>query len=402
MGVLLVKNNLTAVDAIHYRLSKRLTEEPQRIAEARSNGIKVVGYFCPYVPEELILAAGMIPIRLAFGGEATVATAGESCLKSYSCPYARSCIGYRIEGNNEYYKLVDALCVAQTCENMQQVAEYWQKLYGIPVFTIGLPHTHDAYRSRPQALKYFKNELALLRQRLAELASKSISTNDIEKAIRLCNAVREAQRQLFEYTKEDDSNIEWYDTIDIVQTGYVLDRCYYLDELRKLIKDLAKLPRQTNNDKRVRLMIAGSVLGTGDRKLMDIVREAGGNVVADVVCTGTVFARKNVNVFGIVGSPIDALAERYLYNIPCPCMTDLTKRLNRMAKIARDYKVSGAIYYSLKYCDTWRSEFNPIKDYLGKELAVPTLLIESDYSSSDIGSIRTKVEAFIEMLGVTK
>jgi benzoyl-CoA reductase/2-hydroxyglutaryl-CoA dehydratase subunit BcrC/BadD/HgdB len=80
-------------------------------------------------------------------------------------------------------------------------------------------------------------------------------------------------------------------------------------------------------------------------------------------------------------------------------MTDLDKRLGRMAKIARDYHVAGMVYYSLKYCDTWRSEYQTIKDHLFNELSIPSLLIESDYSASDVGTIRTKVEAFVELLG---
>ena len=86
-------------------LERKLAEEPRRIAEAKEKGTKVVGYFCPHVPEELILAAGMIPLRLAFGGELAPASAGEEFLKPYSCPYARCCLGYRLEGKNEYYQL---------------------------------------------------------------------------------------------------------------------------------------------------------------------------------------------------------------------------------------------------------------------------------------------------------
>jgi benzoyl-CoA reductase/2-hydroxyglutaryl-CoA dehydratase subunit BcrC/BadD/HgdB len=80
-------------------------------------------------------------------------------------------------------------------------------------------------------------------------------------------------------------------------------------------------------------------------------------------------------------------------------MTDLPKKLNRIVKIARDYRVHGLIYYNLKYCDTWRAEFKSIKDTLYRELSVPTLLIETDYSPSDVGTIRTEIEAFIKKIG---
>ncbi len=385
-------------DSVIRRLENRLSEEPQRIAEAKKNGAKVIGYFCPYVPEEIILAAGMIPIRLAFGGELEPATAGEEFLKSYSCPYARCCLGYKLEGKNEYFNMLDAICVAQTCENMKRVSEYYEKYLGIPVFSIGMPHTHEASRSRPQALEYFKKELELFRQRLGDFAGKPIKGSAIRNSIKLSNSIREKLRLLFEYPREPSSPIEWRDAIRITQAGFVLEHNDYLSELDNLTQELEKKPPSGVKDNRVRLMITGSVLAVGDHKILDIVNESGGNIVADAVCTGSMFARKNVTIFGIMGNPIDALAERYLYNIPCPCMTDLDKRLSRIAKIARDYNVSGIIYYNLKYCDSWRAEFPIIKNYLNDKLKVPSLLLESEYSSSDVGVIKTKAEAFIEML----
>jgi benzoyl-CoA reductase/2-hydroxyglutaryl-CoA dehydratase subunit BcrC/BadD/HgdB len=381
------------------RLDKRLCEEPGRIAQAKKNGVKVVGYFCPHVPEELILAAGMIPLRLAFGGDSAIAAVGEEYLKPYSCPYARSCLGYRLDGKNEYYNMVDAVCVAQTCENIKLVQEYWEKYFGIPVFSLGLPHTHDACRSRPQALEYFKQEVELLRKKLGQFAGKPIGNNDIRQAIALCNGIREKLHIFYDYPRELSTPIDWYEVLRITQAGYLIDRRDYLAELKTIETELARMKTKETKDDRPRLMIAGSIIGIGDYKVLDIIGAAGGNIVADSVCTGSMFARKNVTIFGIMGSPIDALAERYLYNLPCPCMTDLDKRINRLAKIARDYRVAGLVYYNLKYCDTWRSEFQIIKNFLYKELKVPCLLVESDYSPSDVGIIRTKVEAFIEMLG---
>ncbi len=381
-------------------LTKRLEEEPARITEAKKGGTKVVGYFCAHVPEELIIAAGMLPVRLAFGGESEPAQAGEQFLKSYSCPYARSCLGYKVEKTNFYYNAVDAVCVAHTCDCMRRIGEYWERYFGIPVFTFGVTHTHDRFRSRPQAIAYFRNELELLRKRLGEFSGKEIKNSQIRKAIALCNSIREKLRALFEYPKEYSSPIEWCDVLRITHAGFLMNRLDYLRELKKIDKDLQQQRlRKIPFDKRIRIMVCGSVIGIGDYKVLDIIKQASGNIVADNVCTGSMFSRKNVTVYGVMGNPIEALAERYLYNVPCPFMTDLSKRLNRITKIARDYKVHGLIFYNLKYCDTWRAELGFIKETLYKELAVPTLLIEGEYSSADVGIIRTKVEAFIEMIG---
>ena len=381
-------------------LEELANETPRRITEAKKNGVKVVGYFCPHVPEEIILAGGMLPIRLAFGGDVSAAAAGEEYLKPYSCPYARCCLGYRLEDKNPYYHMIDALCVAQTCDNLKLVQEYWQKYFNIPVFKLGLPHTHDAFRTRPHALEYFKHEIEHLRRELGEFSGKPIRDGDVRKAISLCNKIREKLHILYEYPREETTPIKWREVLNITQAGYLVDRGDFLSELTNIQVQTSNSSRRLETDgSHPRLMISGSIIGIGDNKILDIIETAGGNIIADAVCTGSMFARKNVTIFGIMGNPIEAIAERYLYNIPCPCMTDLDKRLGRMVKIARDYRVNGVIYYSLKYCDTWRSEFQLIKDRLFDELAIPSLLIESDYSPSDVGTIRTKVEAFIELLG---
>jgi benzoyl-CoA reductase/2-hydroxyglutaryl-CoA dehydratase subunit BcrC/BadD/HgdB len=379
-------------------LDRQLAETPARLRQARKDGAKVVGYFCPHVPEELILAGGMIPLRLTFGGEAAPATAGEEYLKPYSCPYARSCVGYRLEGKNEYYQVVDALCVAQTCENLKLVQAYWEEYFNVPVFSLGIPHTHDAFRSRPQALEYFKNEIELLRRKLGDFGGRPIRDADLRRAISLCNKIREKLHILYAWPMEPATPVSWDEILAITQAGYLIDRRIYLDELAAIETWLTGRQPRPGGDK-PRLMIAGSIVATGDTKLLDLIKAAGGNIVADSICTGSMFARKSVTIYGIMGSPVEALAERYLYNIPCPCMTDLDKRLNRMLKIARDYRVAGLIYYSLKYCDSWRAEFQVIKEHLYSEVGIPSLLIESDYAPSDVGTIQTKVEAFIEMLG---
>jgi len=386
-------------DGLVSSLTKRLEEEPARIAEAKKSGKKVLGYFCPYAPEEIIIAAGMIPVRLAFGGELEPKSSGEQFLKSHTCPYALSCLGYKAESKNFYYNAVDAICVAYTCDNMKRNQEYWERYFGKPVFTLGVPHTHDRFRSRPQAIKYFKNELELLRSKLGEFSGREIKNGDIRKAIVLCNSIREKLRKLFEYPLNGQSSVKWIDVLKISHAGFLMDRDDYLSELKNIEKDLSgKRPEATPDDKKIRLVICGSIIGIGDYNVLDIINQAGGNIIADNVCTGAMFYRKNATIFGIMGDPIDALAERYLYNVPCPCMMDLAKRLSRIIKVARDSKAQGVIYYNLKYCDPWRAEFGFIKENLRNELNIPTLLIETEYSPADVGTTRTKIEAFIEMI----
>jgi benzoyl-CoA reductase/2-hydroxyglutaryl-CoA dehydratase subunit BcrC/BadD/HgdB len=380
-------------------LNERLTREPSRLTEAKKRGQKIIGYFCPYVPEELILAGGMLPLRLAFGGELEPASAGEEYLKPYSCPCTRSCVGYQLTEDNEYHQLVDAFCIAQTCENIKHVQEYIEYQFHKPVIKLGLSHVHDASRARPHALDYYRDELGLFRQRLSELAGRRISRRDINREIKRSNLTREILRTFFECSRADRPVLPWYDAFRILQAGFLMNRRDYYEEVKAIQHSLPSQRVSTGRRAGIRLLIIGSLIGIGDLKVLDIIQSVGGEIVADAVCTGSSSVRKDVMLSGIFGDPLDALAERYLYNVPCPCMIDMDRRKKRAAAIVKDYRVAGVIYYSLKYCDTWRSEFKTIKEYVLQETGVPSLLVESNYSPSDIGITRTKIEAFLEMVG---
>jgi len=388
------------MDGLLDSINNGLKEEPQKIAEARKKGQKVVGYFCPQVPEELILAAGMLPLRLAFGGKAEAASAGEHYLGPGRCPLTSSMLGYGALSSNHYFDAVDAVCIAYTSEGMPMVQANWEKYFKVPVFPLGVLRTVDRMRTRPQATEYFRKELELLRKRLGEFSGKRVTDGDIRRATALANLIREELRSLYEYPRSDRSPIEWRQALQIAQAGFLMERNRFLEELVKINGELRQ--RKSEDlplDQRSRLMVVGDQIGIGDTKLMDAIKRAGGNIVTDCLCTGSMLLRKRVPVFGLVEHPVDTLVERYLYNVPCPSMTDLPRRLDYMLKTAREFKVHGAILYSLEHCGAARSEYKAIKDTLYRELLIPTLLIETDYSMLDADDIRTEVEAFIDILG---
>jgi benzoyl-CoA reductase/2-hydroxyglutaryl-CoA dehydratase subunit BcrC/BadD/HgdB len=387
-------------NSLLHSLNIRLAEQPQKISEARKNGKKVVGYFCPYGAEELILAADLIPLRLAFGGDIESVSSGREFLKSHSCPYVCSTLGYKKLSTNNYFNSLDGVCIPQTYDSMKILGDYLQKYFKLPVFSLGIPRTHNKFRSKPHAIEYFKNELDLLKMRLGDFSGKRVTDLKVRRTINLCNRIREKLLFLYEFPQTRQSPIEWRQILKITQAGFLMDRIEFLKELEKIegavkTKVLENIP----DDNRPRLMIVGSLVGIGDKKLLDIIEEMGGNIVADNICTGSKFMRKKVPTFGILGKPIDILAERYLYNVPCPFMIDKSRKLSRIVKIAKDYRVHGIIYYSLRSNETWRSEFKNIKDTLYSNLAIPTLLIETDYSSADKEEMGMKIESFLRLVG---
>lgn len=376
-------------------LLELLKERPESLKRSKEHGTKIVGYFCAYIPEELITAAGMIPLRLVSECTSEAMQAGEQYLKSYSCPYVRVCIGNKVK-NNPYFELLDAICIAGTCDGMKNLQEYWKKYFRIPVFTVGVPQTSNRFRTRQQAIDYFKGELQELKKNLEEVSGKEITTRQLRESIRFHNLIRGKMRRLYDYPNQEPSLISWHDVFKISHAGFLVDRTQFLQEITRIAKELKRTPDiEKKTDQRTRLMLYGSVMTFDDTKVIDLVDKAGAKLVTDALCTGSRFWRKDV---ALDGPLIDGLVERYLHNIPCPNMTDLAMRLNYVIAKARESKAEGLIYYNLKSCDTIRSEARIFEEALEKELKMPMLLIETEYSRADIGTTRTKVEAFLEML----
>lgn len=376
-------------------LMEMMKERLASLNRSKENGSKVVGYFCSYIPEELIAAAGMIPLRLVSGSSSEAMHAGEQYVKPYSCPYVRSCIGNKANGD-PYYELLDAVCVACTCDGMKNLQEYWKRYFNIPVYTVGVPQTSNRFRTRQQAIDYFTGELKELKKNLEELSGKKITDRRLRESIRFYNLIRSRMRRLYEHTRTNPSPISWREVFKISHAGFLLDRAQFLQEITKTAATLKTAKGiGEKSDSKPRLAIYGSVMSLEDTKVLDLVENAGGKIVGDALCTGAKFWRKDV---ALDGPLMDGLVERYLHNIPCAYMTDTAMRLNYVVARTRESHAQGLIYYSLKSCDTFRSEVRIFEEAVEKELGIPTLLIETEYSPADIGTTRTKVEAFLEIL----
>jgi benzoyl-CoA reductase/2-hydroxyglutaryl-CoA dehydratase subunit BcrC/BadD/HgdB len=148
------------------------------------------------------------------------------------------------------------------------------------------------------------------------------------------------------------------------------------------------------------------VCGTGndDVTFVEMVEASGANVVIDDLCFGT---RPYWYEVEVSGDPLASIARSYLEKLNCPRtyrqspgshQEDLENRFGYLYEFAKDFKVNGVILYILRYCDTHAFDAPDVKEYLqGKGL--PVLEIEGDYSTPSITRLKTRVQAFLEMIG---
>ena len=366
------------------QFSELIDEEQQSLIDSKD--IKKVGYICNYTPVELLSAAGVRHARLLKAGSAKTVSAGELYTQSVFCDYTKSCIGF-FQEKDPFYKSFDKVYNFHTCASMKRASEVIEQF--VPTKLLNLPKL----RNSTDARNFFRDEILNFKQDLQQLTGQEIEDDEVRHQIALYNRARQLLKKISEFRKRTHPNLTGKEYLDLVR-GY-----YYLppEKLTKSLEQVYQHLKSVSNQgkKHLRLMISGSVMADGDRRLLDIIEgELDARVVIEDHCAG---ARPFYHTIAESGDPYMALANGYLDQAPCARMKPLDDGIDFSAKLAQDYAVDGVIYVYLKFCACYGVSK---KDFIGRfqKLGLPVLEISSDYSESDHGQLRTRIEAFIEVL----
>ena len=365
-----------------------------RAKELKKEGKKIIGYICSFVPLEIITAAGCIPFRVR-GNIHEPITKGDTLLETIVCPYYRSCFDLSLK---QKYDFLSGMVIPHGCDSMVRSYSAW---------SYSLPYSYFHFINIPtvcgeSSFEFFDAELNTFRKSLVEFAGKAVTDEDLAKAIRIYNENRDKVRVLYEFRKANPPLISGTELTMALTVGSSLpvgEANTLFDQVSAEIGRRKKSPLQGGP----RIFIDGACLD--NIELIKLVEELGGNVVADTICNGArdYFPRTDVG-----GDPMDALAHRYLDKINCPKTYrenktgtfegDIASRFGDIGAYAREFKVDGAILYVYKYCDPFGFEVPARKAYY-KSINVPLLHLEDVYSAGTIGQLRTRIQAFLEMIG---
>jgi len=365
-----------------------------RAKELKKEGKKIIGYICSFVPLEIISASGCIPFRVR-GNIHEPITKGDTLLETIVCPYYRSCFDLSVK---QTYDFLSGMVIPHGCDSMVRSYSAW---------SYSLPYSYFHFINIPtvcgeSSSEFFDAELNTFRRSLEKFAGKAITNDDLARTIRIYNENRDKVRALYEFRKADPPLISGTELTMALTVGSSLP----IGEFNTLLDQfLAEIGRRKKSPlkKGPRIFIDGACLD--NIELINLVEELGGNVVADTICNG---ARDYFPKTDVGGDPIDALAHRYLDKINCPKTYrenktgtfegDIASRFNDIGAYAKEFKVDGAILYVYKYCDPFGFEVPARKAYY-QSIHVPLLHLEDVYSAGTISQLRTRIQAFLEMIG---
>lgn len=373
------------------RLSRHISRRAETLRTAKERGRKIVGYFPGgYVPEEIIHAAGAVPVCLGSGGDYRAAEAALSAIPTIICPFARAQVGLMMSRSDPCYNMVDLIVAPITCQHLKKVAETLEHRGDIPVVKLGVPHQQGDLE-----LQYYTDRLRTLAGRLGEFTGREVTDEGLETAIRLYDRMRTLLDDIGSMRREALLPITTRDFVELNHASFCLDPETMVEELERLKENL-KGTAMHGTSGRPRILLLGPSLADGDTAIIDLIEAAGGDVVAEEVFEGM---RCRQSTMDRQGDPMVRLAESYLRGrLPPAFMRSATRRrLDFALKIVEDFHVSGVVWYELLCCETYDQESYFFFKEFG-ERGIPMLVVESDYTPLDTGPLKTRLGAFVELL----
>jgi bzd-type benzoyl-CoA reductase N subunit len=359
------------------------------IVEYKHQGKKVFGWLCTYVPEEIIHAAGALPVRITGYSQEEELEDGNAYLYINNCSFTRSCLQMGVRGE---YDFLDGVAAGSTCDGARRLFDLWHHYIQTPFHHVLTVPRKDTERAHD----LYYNQVGRFKRHLEEFLAVEITDDALCHSIELYNEARALLKSLYELRCSDTPPITGAETLEVLNASFRMSKELFNQYLRRLLDELSK--SDNGHKGRARLMVVGSVMNNPG--FIRCIESQGGLVVTDELCTSTRYWSDPV-VLGENEAPLQAISRRYLNNFPCARMYPSDERFNRVLELVRDFRVDGVISQIIRYCVPYAHDLPLLTDRL-KAQGVPTLALDVEYGTSGSGQIQTRVQAFLEMLEAKK
>ena len=348
-----------------------------------------VGWFCTYTPEELIIASGFVPSRIM--GRKKL-TKSESYFPINFCPYIKSSWESLLSGAGS----LKAAVFTNSCDGMRRLYDTANiYLNTTPSYLLDVPRLQEE-----SSIIFFKGNLNDMKIFMGDLASRKIKDEEIEKAAAVINKKRRYLKKFSRIFKKLPHLIFISTYFKVMELSMTSEPLIFTDELEKYIEFIERISKEhkvileMEHKKIPSIMIIGNFIT--EERLWDMLSEMNLKLAADDLCISTRYFEKQVEIDS--GQDIlYSIARRYLNKPPCMRMADLGLKLKQIENNIIENKVEGIIFISLKFCDTVLYSFPLLKQKLN-QLGIPVLYLEMEYNNFSEGQLKTRVQAFLEIL----
>ena len=380
---------ITELPAIFDQFSEARQKGFITVMDLKEQGVPLVGTYCTFMPQEIPMAAGAVVVSLCSTSDETIEEA-EKDLPRNLCPLIKSSYGFGKTDKCPYFYFSDLVVGETTCDGKKKMYEYMADFKAVHVMQL----PNSAVDAASRAL--WKAEIHRLKEAVEQRFGATITEQALRDAIALKNQERRATANLYHVGQLNPPALSGMDILKVVYGAtFRFDKKALIDELNGMA---ARVRQAWQDGKRLearpRILITGCPIGGAAEKVVRAIEENGGWVVGFENCTG---AKATEHCVDESGDVYDALTDKYLA-IGCSCISPNDQRLKLLSQMVEEYQADGVVDVILQACHTYAVESLAIKRHVREHHHIPYIAIETDYSTSDIGQLSTRVAAFIEML----
>ncbi len=352
--------------------------------EWKKQGKRVVGFLDIYVPEEVIAAAGMLPWRMS-GSWEEAAPRAALYRPEMTCRYCSHVLESVLTGELDF---LDGAVSTQLDDDFKRL---WDVLHFIkkPLFThiVYLPHSISK-----TTLDMWTKSVMDFKTAVESWAGVKIADKDLARQIEVFNKMRTLLRRVYDLRKKDVPGVTGAEALGLATAARVMPREEFNKELEALLPYLET--RAANFKKnRPRLLMSGEYLDNPE--YVALVESSGAAVVMDEFDTGAKYFWETVNSAG--KNPWEALAKRYMDRPGTSRMATWQEQINQVKQWVKEFKVQGIVELRQLYSLPLDYRFFVMKKKMA-EAGIPYTSLGREYHLAQVGMLRTRVEAFIEMI----
>jgi len=358
--------------------------------EAKNSGRIIVGYLANgYAPEEMILASGAYPVALNRGGDSEPVLLSISRVGRYVDTFCKAQVGYPMI-DEPLYQIPDLVVIPVTDQHVRAIADAWAFYVDVDLFRLGVPHSKT-----PHGYSYYCSQLSVFKERLEKLTKLKITDDSLFALMAETNQINRLLKQISWSRSEKNPRLAGGQFIRMLHYSSLISRQRLIPLLESVLAEIRKSAAKTRPGK-PRILLTGSTLARGDYNILDILETSGADVVFEEFTEGL---RDYSQDFSLDGDPLQSLCDCYFRNkLPGAFFRDsVNERFNFLSERIAEFNPDGIVWYSLLYRDTYDQEAFLFE----KEMAdrkIPFMHLKSDYDAGEKGSLKTKIETFIDTL----
>jgi len=366
---------------------EEIIERPDNdsIRSVKTTGGKVCGYWCGYVPEELILAAGMTPVRIrGIGSEDS--SSGDMWLSYRLCTFTRWALSAAVDG---HYDFLDGLVGLNSCDQVRRASQVWMERAPTDFsHFLAVPRT-----TRDINFNAYLSEIKNFKSALEEYTGKEITKDDLRETIKIVNDKRDLLERIASLRKPGSSgHVAGSEMLAVCVASTQIPPDDFMKMGREFLARREEMePPDTGS--RARLLVCGGEFD--EPGYMKVLEGQGAQIVGEFMCFGS---RAYSDKVEDGGDPLEAVARRYFNHVPCVRMGEkFHRRFGALKQMMEDFDAEGLVFQRLKFCQLWGAENHNMLEFCRKE-GIPMLSLEREYNVISTGQIKTRIQAFLERI----